>query len=165
MTAGLTFVELLGWDQETSSFWKSHLSENPHLLELPCSIGGAESVQALVRHIWGAQLRWAERLAGLPETPKEAVPDGPLDVLYAVHVRAAAIYRDLLAGPEASWDGDYTLHVHWIPGGQVTLSRRKVMGHALLHSQRHWAQLATLLRVAGYPSEFRGDLLFSSSLR
>ena len=41
------------------------------------------------------------------------------------------------------------------------MSRRKVLAHALFHSQRHWAQLATLVRAAGFPSGFRGDLLFS----
>jgi hypothetical protein len=37
--------------------------------------------------------------------------------------------------------------------------------HALLHSQRHWAQLATLVRVAGFPSGFKGDLLISQALK
>jgi hypothetical protein len=36
--------------------------------------------------------------------------------------------------------------------------------HALFHGQRHWAQLATLVRAAGFPSGFRGDLLLSSAL-
>lgn len=35
---------------------------------------------------------------------------------------------------------------------------------ALWHSQRHWAQLATLVRDAGFPSDFKGDLLFSQAL-
>jgi len=165
MTSAITFEELLGWNQESSRFWKAHLSANPYLLELPCGIGGAENVQAFVRHIWGADLRWAERLAGLPETPREAVPAGPLDALYDLHLRAAKIFSELVAGPNANWDGDYTLQASWLPEGKHTLSRRKVMGHALFHSQRHWAQLATLVRAAGHPSEFRGDLLFSPSLR
>jgi hypothetical protein len=38
-------------------------------------------------------------------------------------------------------------------------------GHALFHSQRHWAQLATLVRVAGFPSGFKGDLLLSQALK
>jgi hypothetical protein len=37
-------------------------------------------------------------------------------------------------------------------------------GHALLHSQRHWAQLASSVREAGFPSGFPGDLIFSPAL-
>jgi len=37
--------------------------------------------------------------------------------------------------------------------------------HTLLHGQRHWAQLATLLRTAGFPAGFRGDMLLSSAMK
>jgi uncharacterized damage-inducible protein DinB len=53
----------------------------------------------------------------------------------------------------------------WVPPEARTVSRRKVAVHALFHSQRHWAQLATLVRNAGFPSGFKGDLLFSPALR
>jgi len=57
-----------------------------------------------------------------------------------------------------------TLDLPWLPPQARTATRRKVMGYALFHSQRHWAQLATLVRAAGFPSSFKGDLLFSSAL-
>jgi len=57
------------------------------------------------------------------------------------------------------------LDIPGIPPEKRTPSRRKVAGHMLFHSQRHWAQLATLVRAAGFPSGFKGDLLFSSALR
>jgi hypothetical protein len=53
----------------------------------------------------------------------------------------------------------------WVPPAARTFSRRKGSVHALFHSQRHWAQLATLVRNAGFPSGFKGDLLFSPALR
>jgi uncharacterized damage-inducible protein DinB len=165
MTTGITFEELLIWNDESARFWHEHLGANPTLLELPCGIGGAETVQALVRHIFGAELRWAERLASHPETPREAVPAGPLDALFDLHVRAVNIFRQLIANPTEDWEATYTLEVKWIPPEMRALSRRKVLGHALFHSQRHWAQLATLMRSAGFPTEFRGDLLFSSALK
>jgi len=33
--------------------------------------------------------------------------------------------------------------------------------HALLHSVRHWAQLATALREAGHPTNWGKDFLYS----
>lgn len=164
MSVAIEMEELLVWNDEASDFWKAHLQKNPALLELPCGIGGAATVQDLVRHIWGAELRWAERLAGVPETPREAIPAGPLEVLFELHVKAGRLYRKLLAQAEENWEAPYTLDAAWLPPDKRTFTRRKVLAHALFHGQRHWAQLATLVRAAGFPSEFRGDLLFSSGL-
>ena len=165
MTPALTLHELLEWNNEVSQFWKAHLEAHPELLELPCGIGGAATVQDLIRHIWAVELRWAQRLSGVPEMPKEAIPAGPLHTLFDLHIEGSGILRRLLADPAQDWEADYTLAANWLPADKRTLSRRKVLGHALLHGQRHWAQLATLLRSAGYPSGFGGDLLFSSALR
>jgi uncharacterized damage-inducible protein DinB len=164
MSVSVQMEELLTWNDEASDYWKGHLENNPALLQLPCGIGGAATVQDLVRHIWGAELRWAERLTGVAETPREAVPTGPLEALFELHLKAGPMYRKLLANPEENWEAPYTLNVPSVPLEKRTLSRRKVLAHALFHGQRHWAQLATLVRTAGFPSEFRGDILFSSAL-
>jgi uncharacterized damage-inducible protein DinB len=71
------------------------------------------------------------------------------------------LYRDLLAAPVESWDQPYELKFDWIPPEKRYPSRRKIALHALLHGQRHYAQLATLVRVTGRPAPFMGDLLFS----
>jgi uncharacterized damage-inducible protein DinB len=161
MSAGITLEELLLWNEQSANYWKSHLDANPNLLELPCGIGGAANVQELVRHIWGAELRWCERLAGTPETPREKIPAGPLAALFDIHLQAVAIFRNLLTAPESAWSDPYILTFDWVPPEKRSVSRRKIAGHAMLHSQRHWAQLATLVRNAGFPSKFGGDILFA----
>ncbi len=164
MSAAITLRELFDWNQEASTYWKAHLDANPHLLALGCDIGGASNVQELVRHIWTSELRWSQRLAGLPVTPKEDFPAGPLDALYHLHTQAAKIFEGLLKLPDESWDEPYILDLVWVPEDARRMSRRKIAGHALFHGQRHWAQLATLVRNAGFPSKFLGDLLFSPAL-
>jgi len=164
MGVGISLEELLVWNEETSDWWKAHLDANPQLLELKCDIGGTKTVQEFVRHIWGVELRWSQRLAGQPVTPREDIPAGPLDALFAVHARAMETFRGLLAADEASWSEHFTLDLAVIPPEMRTVSRRKVALHALLHGHRHWAQLATLVRVAGFSSGFGGDLLFSQAL-
>ncbi len=165
MSGAITFDELLAWNDQASAYWKAHFDANPNLLDLPCGIGGAATVQGFVRHIWGAELRWAQRLAGVPETPMEKIPAGPLDALFDLHSQAFEIFRSVLAAPENTWSDPFVLNFDWVPPEQRTVSRRKVAAHALFHSQRHWAQLATLVRSAGFPSKFRGDLLFSPALQ
>lgn len=164
MTPAITFEELLVWNHESAVFWKAHLDANPALLELPCGIGGTANVQEFVRHIWGVELRWGQRLAGLPVTGREEMPTGPLDALFGLHLQAEEILRAQLSTPTQSWDETLALDSPGLPLGSRTPSRRKVLGHTLFHSQRHWAQLATLVRAAGFPSEFKGDLLLSSAL-
>ena len=164
MSVGITFEELLAWNDQASVYWKAHFESNPNLLDLHCGIGGAKNVQEFVRHIWGAELRWAQRLAGVEETAREKIPAGPLDALFDLHTQAVTIYQNLLAAPERTWSDPYVLKFDWIPPEQRSVSRRKIAAHALFHSQRHWAQLATLVRNAGFPSDFRGDLIFSPAL-
>jgi uncharacterized damage-inducible protein DinB len=164
MTPVITHQELLVWSQEASRFWKAHLDANPDLLELPCDIGGSANVQELVRHIWGVDLLWAQRVAGLPVIDRKTIPAGPLDLLYGLHLSAVEIFRTLLDDPAQNWEDTLTLDAPWLPPENRAFSRRKLLGHALLHSQRHWAQLATLVRDAGFPSGFKGDLLFSQAL-
>jgi uncharacterized damage-inducible protein DinB len=165
MSVGISLDELLAWNDQSAGYWKAHLDANPSLLQLPCDIGGATDVQQFVRHIWGAELRWGQRLASLPVTDREKLPAGPLDALFDLHLQAVEIYRNLLTAPEQSWNDPFVLDFDWVPPEQRTVSRRKVAAHALFHSQRHWAQLATLVRSAGFPSKFRGDLLFSPAPR
>ena len=164
MTPAITMQVLLVWNQESSSFWNEHLKANPALLELPCGIGGAANVQELVRHIWAVELRWAQRLAGLPQMAREEVPPGPLEALFALHRQAGEILQGLLDDPAQEWEQTIALEFDRLPPHARNVSRRKILGHTLFHSQRHWAQLATLVRAAGFPSAFKGDLLLSAAL-
>ncbi len=165
MTPCVTLEELLTWNEEAASWWNRHFEANPALLELPCDIGGVATVQQLVRHIWGVELIWAQRLAGLPRTPGADMPAGPLVALFGLHVLATQICRKLLDDPAHDWNQTLTLNYDWLPEHLRTGTHRKFMAHTLLHGHRHWAQLATLVRAAGFPADFKGDFLFSSALR
>ncbi len=89
---------------------------------------------------------------------------GPLDALFDLHLKAVEIFQALLDDTARNWNETMKLDAPWLPPDAPAVSRRKIAAHALFHSQRHWAQLATLVRAAGFPSEFKGDLLFSSAL-
>jgi uncharacterized damage-inducible protein DinB len=164
MIPAITFEEILAWNDEASHLWKAHLDANPLLLQLPCGIGGNADVQAFVRHIWGAELLWAQRIANLPETAKTDWPTGPLDALFGLHQKAVEIYLGLMNDSHINWNEPMKLNYPWLPEALQQPTRRKTLGHALFHSQRHWAQLSTLVRQAGFPSGLMGDLLFSLRL-
>jgi hypothetical protein len=96
MTPAITLQELLAWNHEASAFWKAHLEANPALLVLPCGIGGAANVQEFVRHIWGVELVWGQRIAGLPVTDRKEMPAGPLEALFDLHLKAVQVFRAIL---------------------------------------------------------------------
>jgi uncharacterized damage-inducible protein DinB len=73
--------------------------------------------------------------------------------------------RSLLEDPAHDWNEIVTLDLPWLPERLRKQSRRKLVAHMLFHSQRHWAQLATLVRSAGFPSGFYGDILFSTGMQ
>jgi hypothetical protein len=158
---GISLGELLAWNDEAAHSWKNHLEANTALLDVACDIGNTGNVLGFVRHIWGAELRWANRLAGL-ENKEPAT--GSLEAIFPMHVEAHDVFRGLIGGPEAAWAEPYFLNFDWIPEDKRQISRRKIALHALFHGHRHFAQLATPARTAGFPAQFRGDLLFSSAM-
>jgi len=162
MTPAITLEEILAWNCQSADFWKAHLDGNPMLLQLPCGIGGNADVQAFVRHIWGAELVWSQIIRGLPVTDYDLWPTGPLDALFDLHLSALRNFRSLLDNPETKWE-ERSVHYPWRRPEAPKPTPRKALAHVLLHSQRHWAQLSTLVRSAGFPSGFLGDLLLCSA--
>lgn len=165
MPVAISLEELLAWSDDAAQQWRRHLDAHPALLAVSCDIGGVANVQQLVRHFWGAELRWAQRLAGLPVTDREALPTGPLDALFDLHRQAVDILGNLIAAPDYDWNEVYAVELPNVPEEMRQPTRRKVAAHALFHSQRHYAQLATIARHAGFPVTAGGDLLFSPVLR
>src|SRR5438874_2703066 len=50
------------------------------------------------------------------------------------------------------------------PMEQVKPTRRKCFIHVVVHSTRHWAQLATALRAAGHAQDWQHDLIFTTAI-
>ncbi len=164
MTAVLTLNELLLWNQESSDFWKGWLEAHTAVLELPCDIGRTQNVHEFIRHIWAVDLVWARRIAGLEDLDREKIPLGSIASLFDLHLEARKILRGILDDSAFNWETPLTLNAPWLAPELQHPTRRKALAHALTHAPRHWAQLATLVRTAGFPSNFKGDLIYSSAL-
>lgn len=106
---------------------------------------------------------WSQILSGLPVTDYDVWPEGPLDALFDLHLTAVHNFRAALNNPAERWD-ERAVDYPWRRPELPQPTPRKVLAHVLLHSQRHWAQLATLVRAAGFSSGFKGDLLFTAAL-
>ena len=153
----LTAEEILAWNEKTAQGWRQFLTNHPELLSQPCDIAGTKSVAELLQHIVAAQLRYAERLAGLPISDYDAIRFDSVDSIYATHDHAITIFQELIAS-DSNWDEplDFTTRTR----GSLRSNRKTILFHALLHGIRHYAQLATLVRHCGVQPDQPMDYLF-----
>jgi uncharacterized damage-inducible protein DinB len=162
--AQISFAELLSANQAETLKWRKWFDEQPTaVLDIPLSIALAKNVREFLLHIFAVELRYAERLAGLPITAYETLPTGSVAELFGIGEKATAMYRDYLANAS---DEDLASVIEFPTrtAGVMRASKRKIVVHAMLHGVRHWAQLATALREAGYPTNWGKDFLYSEMM-
>lgn len=160
MTA-LTADELIAWVDRTTEGWRELVVRHPEVLALPCDIRETHRVAELLQHIVAAELRYAERLADLQETAYEAIGMGSAEELFATHMRAMALLRERLQVADFDWDQPIDFVTR--SAGRMRASRRTILVHLLMHSVRHYAQLATLVRQHGIKPEWPMDYLFMAA--
>ncbi|HEX4651125.1 MAG TPA: DinB family protein [Granulicella sp.] len=157
----LSAEELIAWNDTTARRWHAFFSANPAALALPCDIHATptdpHTVAHFLQHIVAAQLRHAQRLAGQLIDDYDAIPGLTPDDFLISHDRTLTLLRSLLADPTIDWAGP--MEFQTLTAGRRRSSRRTLLFHSMLHGIRHYAQLATLIRQAGYTPNIPGDYL------
>jgi uncharacterized damage-inducible protein DinB len=157
----LTAEDLLAWNDATAESWHALASEHPSLLQIPCDIHNSTTVGQLLQHMVAAELRYAERLSDSPATDYASIPFATADEIFATHQRALEILKNLLLDSEFDWSRE--IEFPTLTAGRRRATRKAVFQHALLHSIRHYAQLATLARQHGIRPAPADYLLLASS--
>ena len=122
----------------------------------PNGDGRFQTVGDLVRHIFSAEKRYVERIHGVPLSDTSSLPTDNIEELFQFGQRSRNRLKALLQSlPDEEWDIESE---HRILNLVVIATPRKLVTHTLLHEIRHWAQLATLLRLNGLPMEFQDFL-------
>ena len=152
----LTAPELIAWVEKTSNGWRKLLANHPELLAVPCDINSVQTVGQLLQHIVAVELRYAERLSDLPATDYASVPYDSVETIYATHDKAFALIHKLL-NSEIKWDESIEFSTRVM--GPARSTPKTILFHLLLHSIRHYAQLATLARQHGVKPDFGMDYL------
>ena len=152
----LTAEETMAWVERTSEGWRSLLAAHPKALQVPCDVMGVSTVGELLQHIVAVEVRYAQQLAGLPPSDYASIPFDSAEAIYATHQRAFALFKEQLASG-VDWDERIVYATRSM--GSMRSSRKSILFHALLHSVRHYAQLATLLRQHGIKPGWPMDYL------
>jgi uncharacterized damage-inducible protein DinB len=163
MPAIVSAEKLVTWNDTTAQHWRDFIVANPTILALLCDIRNGKTVADTFQHIVAVELRYAQRLTGLPESPYEEIPKNSIDSLHAAHELALGLLRNLLADPTYDWTSEIICDT--ISAGRLRASRETVLVHLTLHSMRHYAQLATLVRQQGFKTTWPMDYLFAEAKR
>ena len=147
----------MAWNDTTARNWHKLIAEHPQALQFPCDVMGVKTVGELLQHIVAVELRYAEQLAGLPPTEYAQIPFDTADAIYATHDRAFALLRAQLASG-VDWNERITYMTRSL--GPARSSRKSIFIHSLMHSIRHYAQLATLVRQHGVKPGWPMDYIF-----
>ena len=159
----LSYVELLAYTDEETRRWRVYFDQNPKALDVP--IGGErKDVRGLVTHLFISEHRWGQYLVGeQPASPDSFKPQN-IDEIWAIYATARKRVESWLAGATAE-DLAQMLTIKTVTAGETTVSKRKVLTHAMIHGIRHWAQIATALRQGCFVSGWSHDMLFTPALR
>jgi len=159
--AELSFAEMVEANERETGKWQAWFERQPaELLDLPLDIALAKDVREFLLHIFAVELRYAERLMNAEVTAYEAHSTGSVRELFAIGEKARAGFRGYLANVTDE-DLAQVLEFPTRTVGVLRSSKRKMFAHAMLHSVRHWAQLATALRENGHGTDWPHDFLFS----
>lgn len=116
------------------------------------------TVGEIIRHIFSAEKRYVERLSGRELTDTGSISTDDVDRLFAFGDESRHDLREFIRTfPVQKWDA---FEDHKILTSTLRATPRKFIMHVVMHEIRHWAQIATLLRLNGLKADFH-DFLFS----
>jgi uncharacterized damage-inducible protein DinB len=73
------------------------------------------------------------------------------------------LMRAVMADPDYDWS--HKIEFVTMTAGKLRSSRKTILVHALMHSIRHYAQLATLARQHGFKPDWQMDYLMMGAER
>ena len=156
MTFPFSLDDLLAYSDWDRARWRDWFMEKePDVLSVglgPNSDGRFNTIGELIRHIFSAEKRYVERVLRVPLSDTSVVPAGDAEALFRFGEESRRALRELLATtPDTEWDTPREMKV----GKQVLqVTARAMIIQATTHELRHWAQIATLLRLAGHATGF-----------
>ncbi len=152
----LSAEELIAWVDKTAANWHTFVTTHPAVPSLACDIyKDTQTVAGLLHHIAAVELRYAQRLAALPEITYDSVPLN-IDSTPSTSKPSPSSAN---ASSDPTYDWDCEIEFNTISIGKIAATRRIVLIHLLMHAIRHYAQLATLVRQHGFKTDFLMDYL------
>jgi uncharacterized damage-inducible protein DinB len=157
----LSFHELLAYTDYLAQRWLNYFRQNPKALDI--EVGGrTPKLHDLVTHIFQVESFFANFLfqEDVKPTGRPAQMEArDLEELEGMHREAhEKLARYIGSANEEKLEKMRTMK-------PVTVSNRKILAQATLHSVHHWAQVAMKVREAGFPTEKPQDIIASPVMK
>ena len=163
MTLALTFDELLRYTNGEREKWRTWFARHPAAIDAPVQPGGRfATVGKLMDHIFLVERRHLQRLQSQPVVEQTGLTGNNAAPLFDY---GASVRRELEQYAANVNDDPDEVRTFEIRGERMHITTRKLLFHMLLHEIRHWAQIATAVRLAGFEPPGDHDLLLSAALR
>ena len=136
------------WDRTQWEAWFRAQGGDVFLLDLGANGDGRiANVGELVRHIFSAEQRYVDRIQDLPITDTSTVPANDVDRLFDFGRQSRQNLRRLVDSfPVEQWEKAREVEIVQI---KRFITPKTMLVQSVTHEIRHWAQLATLLRLTG----------------
>ena len=162
-SVGISFEALSRYTEDETGKWRSWLESQPAaVLDLPFGDAGKRmgAVRDMLSHIFIVEWVYARILSGQSYAEWNQMPRETLADLFAIGEKARGMVRDVLArATEESMAKNLSLSGR---GVTITGSACKFLTHFFVHSLRHWAQIATVLRQHGHQTNWEHDFVLTS---
>ena len=165
MPVKLDLSNLMDYTEWERQKWHDRLrQESNEILKTsagPHGDGRFATLGELIRHMFSAETRYVDRLSGQAITDTSSVPADSLDALFELGQQSRKSLKGFIETfPVQEWDVPQEFK---LMNSSLKATPKKIVAHVLLHEIRHWAQIATLLRLTGVTDGFH-DILFSPAM-
>ena len=161
MSLTIPMEMLLDYSDHERRKWRAWFAAGPGRLDIPIHAGGRfPNVASLLDHVFLVERRHLARLEGATPPESTGIPPGDIEDLfeYAGLVRAD-LRRYVADMDDATADQSMVVSTR---AGTLTMTRRALATHIVLHEVRHLAQIALAARMAGHPPPGEHDLFYYS---
>jgi uncharacterized damage-inducible protein DinB len=156
----LTYGVLLEVTSTEHHRWRDWFVEYPKAWVVPFATGRMATIGGVVLHIFGVELRYAQRLLDQEVTAWEEFRQTSVDEVFELGDNARGqLVHFLTTAPEKELDRVLTFQT--LTAGTISASKYKIASNIFLHDIRHWGQIATVLRQNGFVDQWPHDMLLS----
>lgn len=160
MSIAFGLSELLDYSDHERSKWREWVASDPGRLALPFQPGGRfPTIGSMLDHTFLVERRHLSRLEGATPPDSTGIAAGDADALFDYADLVRADLRRYVADLDDTRSRE-TLTFTVLTGGAVTMTRRKLAIHIVIHEVRHLAQIALAARLAGLEPPGRHDFFY-----
>jgi len=161
MTVAVSLDTLLAYSDAERARWRTWLEQEPGRLSLPFQPAGRfPDVGAVFDHVFLVERRHLSRLQGSVPPGATGIAAGDVAGLFDYGDLVRADFRAYVSALDEETAARAIVVTGLQSSGDITMSRRRLTTHILLHEVRHLAQVAYAARLGGHEPPGQHDIFY-----